>query len=90
MVERDELRVALWAPDTFVDFDLGLNYCVNRLRSVLGDDARAAQFIETVPKRGYRFIAPVQVLRHPSDAAVAILPFENLNRNTNEEYLPTV
>jgi TolB-like protein len=87
LVERDELRDALWSSDTFVDFDLGLNYCVNRLRAVLGDDARAAQYIETVPKRGYRFIAPVEPLRHPREPAVAVLPFRNLNRDEPEDYL---
>ena len=87
LVERDVLRDALWSSDTFVDFDLGLNYCVNRLRAVLGDRAHAAQFIETIPKRGYRFVAPVQRLGWLRDPAVAVLPFENLNRVASEEYL---
>jgi TolB-like protein len=88
LVERDELRNALWSRDTFVDFDLGLNYCINRLRAVLGDDARAAQFIETVPKRGYRFIANVRPIRGPREPAVAVLPFESLNRDPLVQYLP--
>jgi TolB-like protein/DNA-binding winged helix-turn-helix (wHTH) protein/Tfp pilus assembly protein PilF len=59
VVSRDELRQQLWAADTFVDFDHGLNAAVNRLRDALGDSAENPRFIETLPKRGYRFIAPV-------------------------------
>src|SRR5918995_749323 len=59
MVSREELRARLWAADTFVDFDHGLNTSVNRLREVLGDSADNPRFIETVPRKGYRFIAPV-------------------------------
>jgi Tol biopolymer transport system component/DNA-binding winged helix-turn-helix (wHTH) protein len=60
LVTRDELRKELWPEDTFVDFERGLNAAVKRLRDVLGDSADAPQFIETVPRRGYRFIAPVE------------------------------
>ena len=56
---RDELRSRLWAADTFVDFDHGLHSAVNRLREALGDSAENPRFIETLPRRGYRFIAPV-------------------------------
>jgi TolB-like protein/DNA-binding winged helix-turn-helix (wHTH) protein/Tfp pilus assembly protein PilF len=60
MVTREELRHALWADDTFVDFDHGLNNAINRLREALGDSAGSPRFIETLPRRGYRFIAPVE------------------------------
>jgi TolB-like protein/DNA-binding winged helix-turn-helix (wHTH) protein/Tfp pilus assembly protein PilF len=60
LVTREELRQALWPSDTFVDFEHGLNAAINRLRETLGDDADNARFIETLPRRGYRFIAPVQ------------------------------
>src|SRR5215831_5185430 len=59
MVTREELKKRLWPSDTFVDFDQSLNRAVNRLREALGDSAEHPQFVETLPRRGYRFIAPV-------------------------------
>lgn len=59
IVTRDELRTTLWPADTFVDFETGLNTTIKRLRETLGDSAENPSFIETVPKRGYRFIATV-------------------------------
>jgi Tol biopolymer transport system component/DNA-binding winged helix-turn-helix (wHTH) protein len=59
VVTREELRQALWPDDTFVDFDHGLNNAINRLREALGDSAETPRYIETLPKRGYRFIASV-------------------------------
>jgi Tol biopolymer transport system component/DNA-binding winged helix-turn-helix (wHTH) protein len=61
LVTRDELRQRLWPGDTFVDFEHGLNAAVKRVRDVLGDSADTPRFIETVPRRGYRFICPVAV-----------------------------
>jgi TolB-like protein/DNA-binding winged helix-turn-helix (wHTH) protein len=58
-VPREELRQRLWSTDTFVDFDAGVNTAINRLREALGDSAENPRFIETVPRRGYRFVAPV-------------------------------
>ncbi len=60
IITRDELRSRLWQGDTFVDFDHGLNNAVMRLREVLGDSSDSPRFIETIPRRGYRFIAPVE------------------------------
>jgi Tol biopolymer transport system component/DNA-binding winged helix-turn-helix (wHTH) protein len=60
IVTREELRQRLWPGGTFVDFEHGLNAAVKRLRDALGDSADAPQFIETVPRRGYRFVAPVE------------------------------
>src|SRR6478672_4154884 len=60
IVSREELREKLWGNDTFVDFDQSLNKAINRLRETLEDSAENSRFIETVPKRGYRFIAPVE------------------------------
>ena len=60
VVTREELRAHLWPADTFVDFDHSLNTAVNKLREVLGDSASSPRFIETVARRGYRFIAEVQ------------------------------
>ena len=59
VVTRDELRRALWQSDTFVDFDRAINKAINQLRRGIGDDARGARFIETVPKCGYRFLVPI-------------------------------
>jgi len=59
LVTREELRSAVWPADTFVDFDTGLNKSIKKLRDALGDSADRPRFVETLPKRGYRFIAPV-------------------------------
>jgi cholera toxin transcriptional activator len=61
LVTREELRERLWASDTFVDFDHGLNAGVNQLRNALDDVAANPRFIQTLPRRGYRFIAPVEI-----------------------------
>lgn len=61
VVTREELRQRLWPEDTFVDFDHGLNTAVAKLRDVLGDSASAPRYIETIAKRGYRFLADVAV-----------------------------
>jgi TolB-like protein/DNA-binding winged helix-turn-helix (wHTH) protein/Tfp pilus assembly protein PilF len=71
VISRDELRLSLWPADTFVEFDHGLNNAVNRLREVLGDDAQNPRFIETLPRRGYRFIAPVTLPAPVESAAPA-------------------
>ena len=59
LVTREQLRQRLWPNGTFVDFEHGLNAVINRLRETLGDSAESPRFIQTVPRRGYRFIAPV-------------------------------
>ena len=77
LISREELRQRLWQADTFVDFEHGVNAAVKRLRETLGDSAETPRFVETVPRRGYRFIAPVErdqapvVDPHPSPAAQA-------------------
>ena len=62
LVTREELHLLLWPEETFVDFDHGLNNCINRIREVLGDSATVPEWIETLPKRGYRFVAPVRLV----------------------------
>ena len=79
LITRDELRTTLWATDTFVDFDHGLNAAVNKLREALGDSADNPRFVETVPRRGYRFIAPVAPVSQtptpdPAATAPAVAP----------------
>jgi cholera toxin transcriptional activator len=60
LVTREELRQSLWPADTFVDFEHGLNTAINKVRDVLRDSANNPRFIETLPRRGYRFIGPVE------------------------------
>lgn len=62
LVTREDLQAVLWPGDTFVDFDTGLNVVVNKLRQALGDSAAAPRFVETIPRRGYRFLAPVTLV----------------------------
>ena len=62
VVTRDELQKKLWPADTFVDFDHGLNKTINKIREALGDSAESPRFVETVARRGYRFLAEVKVL----------------------------
>jgi DNA-binding winged helix-turn-helix (wHTH) protein len=70
VVTREELQKQLWPADTFVDFERGLNRAINKLREALGDDADAPHFIETLPRRGYRFLAPLETAapREPDTA----------------------
>jgi serine/threonine-protein kinase len=75
VVSRDELRQALWADDTFVDFETALNGTINKIRTALGDSATAPRFIETIPKYGYRFVADA----HPVRAAGSERPVSDGN-----------
>src|SRR6266571_1055267 len=83
LVTREELRTQLWPADTFVDFDHSLHNAIGRIRETLGDSAETPRYIETLPRRGYRFIAPVeqvQALRtsqangNKTPEAVAVAP----------------
>jgi cholera toxin transcriptional activator len=65
LLSREELCRRVWAGTTFVDFDQGLNSCVRDIRAALGDDAASPRFVETLPRRGYRFIAPVEAVGAP-------------------------
>src|SRR5687767_5680444 len=71
LVTREDLRRELWPEGTFVDFERSLNAAVKRLREALGDSATAPRFIETLPRRGYRFIAAVDDTDLPAIAAAA-------------------
>ncbi len=62
LVTREEIRAKLWPQDTFIDFEHSVNSSIKRLREALGDDAATPRFIETLPRHGYRFIAPVEIL----------------------------
>src|SRR5215831_4527543 len=80
IVTREELRRRLWPSDTFVDFEVALNSAVSRLRDALGDSANSPSFIETIPKRGYRFVVPI-----PKRPAVAVMPFVNQTGDAKDE-----
>jgi TolB-like protein len=101
VVSREALRARLWPADTFVDFDNGLNNAVNKVRGALGDSAAAPKYVETVGRRGYRFIGTID--ERPVDAAqggqtpaggsappavssIAVLPMVNLSSDAEQEY----
>jgi TolB-like protein/Flp pilus assembly protein TadD len=89
VVTREELRRRLWPEDVFVDFDNNLNTAVARLREALCDSADHPRFIETLPKRGYRFVASVAGSAEAGStrkAKLAVLPFANLSGDPAEEY----
>jgi DNA-binding winged helix-turn-helix (wHTH) protein len=68
LITREELRQRLWAADTLVDFDHGLNIAINKVREALGDSADEPRFIQTVPRRGYRFLGELQSEKPPTEA----------------------
>jgi TolB-like protein/DNA-binding winged helix-turn-helix (wHTH) protein len=126
VVSREEIRQELWGDETFVDFDQSINFCVNKVRDALDDDPQKPRYIETVPRKGYRFVAAiVESGPEPAQAAptrrprwlvlagvalllvaialaartaiesklgtkairsLAVLPFENLSANTEQQY----
>jgi TolB-like protein len=95
LVTREELRARLWPTDTFVDFDHGLNAAVNKLRDALSDSAEKPNYVETLPRRGYRFISAVglhdsqNLLGEPSSPKIqslVVLPLENLSNDPEQEY----
>jgi DNA-binding winged helix-turn-helix (wHTH) protein len=85
LVTRDDLRGAIWGSDKFVDFEHGLNLCIRQIREALGDDAHAQSYIQTLPRRGYRFIAPVHSPGTARRVMIAVLPFENLSGDPGQE-----
>ncbi len=99
IVTREELQRHLWPNGTFVDFDNGLNSAVNRLRAALGDRAEKPRFVETVGRRGYRFVAAVSTVdrRQPEPAGpaastaplarLAVLPFRQITQDPETEFL---
>ena len=101
LVTREELRSEIWPADTFVDFDHSLHNAIARIRETLGDSADAPRYIETLPRRGYRFIervdevkpeARTSSLRHDRDGdareiqAIAVLPLKDLSGEPGHEY----
>jgi TolB-like protein len=85
VVSREALRSRLWPSDTFVDFDHGLNKAVTKLREALGDSAEKPQFVETLAKRGYRFLSRVAATETAPQSSIAVLPFLNLSADPENE-----
>jgi len=88
LVTREELRLSLWPADTFVDFEHGLNTAVNKVREVLRDSANDPRFIETLPRRGYRFIGPIDS-KKPTTPASRAETGPVLSLATDQDELPT-
>jgi TolB-like protein/Flp pilus assembly protein TadD len=92
VVGRDEICRAVWGQETFVDFEHGLNYCIRQIRAALSDGGGGIRYLETCPRRGYRFVLPVMAVR-PEPAIsqgrvmLAVLPLENRSRLQDQEYL---
>lgn len=93
VVTREELQKRLWPGDVFVDFEINLNTAIAQLREALGDSAEQPRFIETLPKRGYRFIGSVEARARaagqtPSTRAkIVVLPIANLSGDPEQDYL---
>jgi DNA-binding winged helix-turn-helix (wHTH) protein/TolB-like protein len=90
VVTRSEIREQIWSGETFVDFDQGLNFCIRQIREALNDDALAPRFIETLPRRGYRFLMPIE--SRGGEGAVPltrliVLPFRMLRPDPDTEFL---
>jgi TolB-like protein/Flp pilus assembly protein TadD len=88
VVTREELRLKLWPADTFVDFDNGLNTCINKIREALGDTAEKSRVVETLPRRGYRFIGAQPTVAGGAKhiESLVVLPLQNLSRDPEQEY----
>ncbi len=92
LVTREEIRKNLWGDDTFVDFEQSLNFCIRRIRAVLGDDAEQPRFIETLPRRGYRFMACVSRISEEELPSVrrpirlAVIPLEEFGTGAKQDY----
>ena len=96
IITREELQQRVWPRNTFIDYDLALKKAINRIREVLGDSAQSPRFIETIPRRGYRFIAPFNERGTPpgtptvpatavSGDSIAVLPFTSMSTDPQDE-----
>jgi DNA-binding winged helix-turn-helix (wHTH) protein/tetratricopeptide (TPR) repeat protein len=90
VVTRTEIRERIWRDDTFVDFEQGLNFCIRQIREALGDSADTPKFIETLPRRGYRFLQPVENEAPAAPKAltrIIVLPFRMLRPDPATDFL---
>src|SRR3984885_10468432 len=86
VVTREELRAQIWTAGTFIDFDHSLHNAIARLREVLGDSAETPRYIETLPRRGYRFIAPLESsVESPAVSELALGPSHSAQSATPRE-----
>jgi TolB-like protein/tetratricopeptide (TPR) repeat protein len=94
LVTREQIRLAIWGNDTFVDFEQGLNFCIRQIRLTLDDRADQPKYIETLPRLGYRFAASAESVSpevkksEPNRIRIAVLPVEDLNQG-NDDYFAT-
>src|SRR5205823_639232 len=91
VVTRDEICQHVWGGQTFVDYEQGLNYCIRQIRAALGEGSGKTRYIETHPRRGYRFLLPVVELpsgeaRSEDRVMLAVLPLENLSADQEQDY----
>lgn len=90
VITRAEIREHVWCDDTFVDFEQGLNFCIRQIREALGDTADSPRFIETLPRRGYRFLLPVETSAAVEPKVVTrliVLPFRMLRPDPETDFL---
>lgn len=90
VLSRSEIRESIWHDDTFVDFEQGLNFCIRQIREAVGDTADAPRFIETLPRRGYRFLHPLETRVQAEPKAIKrliVLPFRMLRPDPETEFL---
>ena len=85
LIPREELQHRIWPSDTFVDFDHGINNAIKRLREALGDTAETPRYVQTLPRRGYRFIGEIE-FDAPRSRSLVVLPLQNLSRDPEQEY----
>jgi TolB-like protein/tetratricopeptide (TPR) repeat protein len=85
LVTREQIRLAIWGEDTFVDFEQGLNFCIRQVRLALNDQAENPLFIETLPRLGYRFVARIEKSGEPAAGPIekririGVIPFDDLS-----------
>lgn len=90
VVTREEIHSQIWCDGTFVDFDQGLNFCIRQIREALGDNAASPRYVETLPRRGYRFLVPVEAPPASGPPAVPrliVLPFRMLRPDPDTDFL---
>ena len=99
IVSREEIHQRIWGTDTFVDFERGINFSINQIRAALGDDADKPRYVETIPRRGYRFICPVEATEQAidptkghaqGDAPSSAQPMESLASRAEPPDLPAM
>src|SRR5262245_15800658 len=90
VLTRNEIREHVWCGDTFVDFEQGLNFCIRQIREALGDTADAPRFVETIPRRGYRFLMPVKAPGESQPRTLTrliVIPFRMLRPDPDTDFL---